>query len=161
MFIPLSIHKPSFILNRWGSCDSSFLYPIHLPTNFLSRKKSCFSQSQTIYVTASIGIPALTNPQQLRVTAARPGTVNFELDIQKEHTVCPLYTPIKPLVPTKSHQNRLGILHGGTIAGMGEATLNALQDNTQTNPKCSRLRGLSGGSIQGPIRYRRVYRFIW
>lgn len=25
---------------------------------------------------------------QLRVTAARPGTVNFELDIQKEHTVC-------------------------------------------------------------------------
>ncbi|MCJ1385980.1 hypothetical protein MMC17_009105 [Xylographa soralifera] len=36
----------------------------------------------------------------LRVTAARPGTVNFELDIQKEHT------------------NRLGILHGGTIASM-------------------------------------------
>jgi hypothetical protein len=24
---------------------------------------------------------------QLRVTAARPGIVNFELDIQKEHTV--------------------------------------------------------------------------
>ena len=24
---------------------------------------------------------------QLRVTAARPGTVNFELDIQKDHTV--------------------------------------------------------------------------
>jgi hypothetical protein len=24
---------------------------------------------------------------QLRVTGARPGTVNFELDIQKEHTV--------------------------------------------------------------------------
>ncbi|EBA27194.1 PaaI_thioesterase family protein [Aspergillus fumigatus A1163] len=37
---------------------------------------------------------------QLRVTAARPGTVNFELDIQKEHT------------------NRLSILHGGTIASM-------------------------------------------
>ncbi|KAK4619956.1 Putative esterase [Fulvia fulva] len=36
----------------------------------------------------------------LRVTAARPGTVNFELDIQKEHT------------------NRLQILHGGTIASM-------------------------------------------
>ncbi|KAL2836516.1 HotDog domain-containing protein [Aspergillus pseudoustus] len=36
----------------------------------------------------------------LRVTAARPGTVNFELDIQKEHT------------------NRLNILHGGTIASM-------------------------------------------
>ncbi|KAF2232520.1 esterase, partial [Viridothelium virens] len=36
----------------------------------------------------------------LRVTAARPGTVNFELDIKKEHT------------------NRLNILHGGTIASM-------------------------------------------
>ncbi|RMJ24854.1 Thioesterase superfamily [Aspergillus sp. HF37] len=36
----------------------------------------------------------------LRVTAARPGVVNFELDIQKEHT------------------NRLSILHGGTIASM-------------------------------------------
>ncbi|KAF7187868.1 putative esterase C31F10.02 [Pseudocercospora fuligena] len=37
---------------------------------------------------------------ELRVTAARPGTVNFELDIKKEHT------------------NRLQILHGGTIASM-------------------------------------------
>ncbi|KDB25974.1 hypothetical protein H109_02175 [Trichophyton interdigitale MR816] len=36
----------------------------------------------------------------LRITAARPGTVHFELDVQKEHT------------------NRLGILHGGTIASM-------------------------------------------
>ncbi|KXL47403.1 MAG: hypothetical protein FE78DRAFT_78165 [Acidomyces sp. 'richmondensis'] len=36
----------------------------------------------------------------LRVTAARPGVVNFELDIQKEHT------------------NRLNILHGGTLACM-------------------------------------------
>ncbi|KAJ5379049.1 esterase [Penicillium cosmopolitanum] len=36
----------------------------------------------------------------LQVTAARPGTVNFELLIQKEHT------------------NRLNILHGGTIASM-------------------------------------------
>jgi acyl-coenzyme A thioesterase 13 len=34
------------------------------------------------------------------VTAASPGKVNFELDIEKEHT------------------NRLGILHGGTIASM-------------------------------------------
>jgi acyl-coenzyme A thioesterase PaaI-like protein len=34
------------------------------------------------------------------VTAARPGTVHFELDIQKEHT------------------NRLNILHGGTLACM-------------------------------------------
>ncbi|KAL4787561.1 HotDog domain-containing protein [Aspergillus varians] len=38
--------------------------------------------------------------ENLRVTAAKPGTVNFELDIQKEHT------------------NRLSILHGGTIASM-------------------------------------------
>ncbi|KAJ5329119.1 hypothetical protein N7541_000751 [Penicillium brevicompactum] len=42
--------------------------------------------------------PRLLN--NLRVTAARPGLVNFELDIQKEHT------------------NRLNILHGGTIASM-------------------------------------------
>ncbi|KAJ9492813.1 hypothetical protein VN97_g400 [Penicillium thymicola] len=42
--------------------------------------------------------PRLLN--NLRVTAARPGVVNFELDIQKQHT------------------NRLNILHGGTIASM-------------------------------------------
>ncbi|KAJ5090492.1 esterase [Penicillium argentinense] len=42
--------------------------------------------------------PRLLN--NLQVTAARPGTVNFELLIQKEHT------------------NRLSILHGGTIASM-------------------------------------------
>ncbi|KAI9933426.1 hypothetical protein ASPWEDRAFT_116338 [Aspergillus wentii DTO 134E9] len=42
--------------------------------------------------------PRLLN--NLRVTGARPGFVNFELDIQKEHT------------------NRLNILHGGTIASM-------------------------------------------
>ncbi|KAI2792169.1 putative esterase [Penicillium oxalicum] len=42
--------------------------------------------------------PRLLN--NLQVTAARPGTVNFELVIQKEHT------------------NRLNILHGGTIASM-------------------------------------------
>ncbi|KAK5723096.1 hypothetical protein LTR17_013966 [Elasticomyces elasticus] len=36
----------------------------------------------------------------LRVTAAQPGIVNFELDIEKEHT------------------NRLNILHGGTLACM-------------------------------------------
>ncbi|ODM21627.1 hypothetical protein SI65_02471 [Aspergillus cristatus] len=42
--------------------------------------------------------PRLLN--NLQVTAARPGVVNFELDVQKEHT------------------NRLNILHGGTIASM-------------------------------------------
>ncbi|KAK8192651.1 hypothetical protein M8818_007823 [Zalaria obscura] len=39
-------------------------------------------------------------PRHLRVTAARPGAVNFELPIEKQHT------------------NRLNILHGGTIASM-------------------------------------------
>jgi len=39
----------------------------------------------------------------MRITAASPGKVNFELDIRKEHT------------------NRLGILHGGTIASMVDA----------------------------------------
>ncbi|KAJ5473316.1 Thioesterase superfamily [Penicillium sp. IBT 31633x] len=41
----------------------------------------------------------------LRITAARPGLVNFELDIEKQHT------------------NRLNILHGGTIASMGKRSL--------------------------------------
>ncbi|ERF74811.1 hypothetical protein EPUS_03195 [Endocarpon pusillum Z07020] len=36
----------------------------------------------------------------IRVTAASPGKVHFELPIQKQHT------------------NRLGVLHGGTIASM-------------------------------------------
>ncbi|KAE8453653.1 hypothetical protein EG329_009164 [Mollisiaceae sp. DMI_Dod_QoI] len=36
----------------------------------------------------------------IRVTAAEPGRVDFELDIKKEHT------------------NRLNIMHGGTIASM-------------------------------------------
>ncbi|MCJ1289407.1 hypothetical protein MMC34_000939 [Xylographa carneopallida] len=57
----------------------------------------------------------------LRVTAARPGTVNFELDIQKEHTVrrpMPFFSPLSPFGKPKFLQNRLGILHGGTIASM-------------------------------------------
>ncbi|KZZ89019.1 esterase [Ascosphaera apis ARSEF 7405] len=37
---------------------------------------------------------------KLRVTGAKPGVVNFELEVEKHHT------------------NRLGILHGGTIASM-------------------------------------------
>ncbi|KAI1909287.1 hypothetical protein LOZ61_004430 [Ophidiomyces ophidiicola] len=37
---------------------------------------------------------------QLRITAARPGVVHFELNIEKQHT------------------NRLNILHGGTTASM-------------------------------------------
>ncbi|EXJ85746.1 hypothetical protein A1O1_06114 [Capronia coronata CBS 617.96] len=36
----------------------------------------------------------------MRITAAEPGKVNFELDIEKHHT------------------NRLGILHGATLAAM-------------------------------------------
>ena len=38
--------------------------------------------------------------RQLRITAAEPGKVNFELPIEKHHT------------------NRLGILHGATLATM-------------------------------------------
>ncbi|KAM0721204.1 hypothetical protein Q7P37_003491 [Cladosporium fusiforme] len=48
---------------------------------------------------------------QLRVTAARPGTVNFELDIKKEHTSAEMRH-------LTSSQNRLNILHGGTLACM-------------------------------------------
>ncbi|KAK3066036.1 hypothetical protein LTR53_017761, partial [Teratosphaeriaceae sp. CCFEE 6253] len=50
----------------------------------------------------------------LRVTAARPGVVNFELDIQKEHTVSNAVPGSEILVDTL--QNRLNILHGGTLA---------------------------------------------
>jgi len=42
----------------------------------------------------------LTQVLQLRITAASPGKVNFELPIEKHHV------------------NRLDILHGGTIASM-------------------------------------------
>ena len=57
--------------------------------------------------------------EKLRVTAARPGVVNFELDIQKEHTV--RLPPIPRQTQdfyTKISQNRLKILHGGTLACM-------------------------------------------
>ncbi|KAI0441602.1 Thioesterase/thiol ester dehydrase-isomerase [Xylaria telfairii] len=44
--------------------------------------------------------PRLLGANQIRVTSAFHGQVNFELNITKDHT------------------NRLGILHGGTIASM-------------------------------------------
>jgi uncharacterized protein (TIGR00369 family) len=44
--------------------------------------------------------PARLTTSQLRITNAVPGKVNFELQIESHHT------------------NRLGILHGGTIASM-------------------------------------------
>ncbi|OAP58908.1 hypothetical protein AYL99_06205 [Fonsecaea erecta] len=43
---------------------------------------------------------ALKFVRQMRITAAEPGKVNFELPIEKQHT------------------NRLGILHGATLATM-------------------------------------------
>ncbi|EEH20510.2 hypothetical protein PABG_02742 [Paracoccidioides brasiliensis Pb03] len=57
-------------------------------------------QLKTLVIMYGLPILACRLLDNLRVTAARPGVVNFELDIQKEHT------------------NRLGILHGGTIASM-------------------------------------------
>ncbi len=56
---------------------------------------------------------------QLRITAAEPGRVDFELDIRKEHTVsfaCDLFIHT---THSFSQQNRLNIIHGGTIASMG------------------------------------------
>lgn len=55
---------------------------------------------------------------QLRVTSAVPGRVKFELDIKKEHTVRILLVLVNH-EHTDTHQNRLNILHGGTIASMG------------------------------------------
>ncbi|ROW01308.1 hypothetical protein VMCG_05932 [Cytospora schulzeri] len=45
--------------------------------------------------------PTLLGQKHLRILTASPGRVKFELDLQKQHT-----------------QNRLNILHGGTIASM-------------------------------------------
>jgi acyl-coenzyme A thioesterase 13 len=56
----------------------------------------------------------------LRVTGATKGTVHFELDIAKDHLVRPFWdffvahTYRLVNIP----QNRLKILHGGTIASM-------------------------------------------
>ncbi|ROW00910.1 hypothetical protein VPNG_08276 [Cytospora leucostoma] len=44
--------------------------------------------------------PTLLGAKHLRIINATPGTVKFELDVQRQHT------------------NRLSILHGGTIASM-------------------------------------------
>ncbi|KAE8133737.1 HotDog domain-containing protein [Aspergillus pseudotamarii] len=64
----------------------------------------CFIPSTDVFVPPPKGLGVLSGyigpGASLRVTAAKPGLVNFELDIQKEHT------------------NRLNILHGGTIASM-------------------------------------------
>jgi acyl-coenzyme A thioesterase 13 len=57
----------------------------------------------------------------LRVTAASPGRVRFEVQVMKEHTASSLL----PKIPNQGTyvliwdiQNRLNILHGGTIASM-------------------------------------------
>jgi uncharacterized protein (TIGR00369 family) len=70
----------------------------------------CHSLSRPLYTSfssPSMQIPVKSHIDlsllQLRITSASPGKVNFELDIQKHHT------------------NRLGILHGGTIASMVDA----------------------------------------
>ncbi|KAL1975741.1 hypothetical protein VTN31DRAFT_4133 [Thermomyces dupontii] len=64
----------------------------------MAESKECIPIASMV---ANHGVPCWNSLlDNLRVTAARPGCVNFELDIQKEHT------------------NRLGILHGGTIASM-------------------------------------------
>ncbi|BCR87085.1 PaaI family thioesterase [Aspergillus chevalieri] len=67
-------------------------------------KSTCTTTSQHTDLYIYIGLGVLSGNlgfrASLQVTAAKPGVVNFELDVQKEHT------------------NRLNILHGGTIASM-------------------------------------------
>lgn len=80
-----------------------FLSRYHIYAIIGSFENVCISiilTSDTIYGHMSFALVTAPNTLQLRVTAASPGKVNFELDIQKQHT------------------NRLGILHGGTIASM-------------------------------------------
>ncbi|EPE31623.1 Thioesterase/thiol ester dehydrase-isomerase [Glarea lozoyensis ATCC 20868] len=62
-------------------------------TFFICQTESSFPASSSDHHLRLFG-------ENLRVTAADPGRVEFELDIKKEHT------------------NRLNIIHGGTIASM-------------------------------------------
>lgn len=55
---------------------------------------------------------------QLRITHALPGTVKFELDIQKQHTVCCQNDRTSQSIQLTNSQNRLNIIHGGTIASL-------------------------------------------
>lgn len=61
-----------------------------------------------------------THHMQLRITNASEGKVDFELDITKDHTVCAPAHSVTALrqLPDVIVQNRLKILHGGTIASM-------------------------------------------
>lgn len=53
----------------------------------------------------------------MRITHAVPGRVDFELDIAQQHTVSLAYSSRRHRLMLTS-QNRLKILHGGTIASM-------------------------------------------
>lgn len=82
--------------------------------------------------------PRLFGPH-LRITAASPGKVDFELDIQKDHT------------------NRLKILHGGTIASMVDlggslavASMGLYATGVSTDMNITYLS--SGGQIGDKIR---------
>lgn len=56
---------------------------------------------------------------QLRITNAAVGKVDFELDITKDHTVRPPRVKLSwTYTQVLFQQNRLKILHGGTIASM-------------------------------------------
>lgn len=85
---------------------------------------------------------------QLKVTAARPGVVNFELPIEKQHT------------------NRLNILHGGTLASMTDiggslavASRGLFATGVSTDLSVTYLN--SGGKIGDTIRAVRDPDQLW
>ena len=62
--------------------------------------------------------PPASDVHQLRITNAAEGKVDFELNIQKDHTVPSTPLRPKPKELTYPLKNRLKIIHGGTIASM-------------------------------------------
>ena len=64
--------------------------------------KEHFGMRQAISFSLLFSVGFSLTSFQLRVTAARPGTVNFELDIQKEHTVRLSPDPAFLSVPDRS-----------------------------------------------------------
>lgn len=75
--------------------DYSTVYVNVYPTQLSD--EACITRKRSVHPLHAMAKLCLV---QLRITAASPGKVSFELPIEKHHT------------------NRLSILHGGTIASM-------------------------------------------
>ena len=98
---------------------------------------------------------------QIRVTAARPGVVNFELDIQKEHTV--RSNPSRPSAWTEPNRTDICSRTDLTFSMAGQSPAwvrfsHFIPNTTAPDKSCSRPRRLSSRGIPRPFRNRRLYR---